>query len=158
MTRASPWCLRGCGISVIRILDKLEIIPLTRNSASAIDDAIDYAATLIGEAPPYDVSAVQALYNVLLEENEVDSGKLISLGVIFGELVRKKAKYEWVRVSDDFGEENALSPLGTTIVLYPISMMQKRLRSGETVNIAALRDGAIEYVDENLISGNYESR
>ena len=139
-------------------MERLEIIPLTEYARSAIEAAINYAEQLIGKAPPYDEFSAQTLYDVLLEESELDDGMLISMGVIFGELIRFKSGYEWVRVSDDFGEENALSPLGAKLVLYPISMIQKRISSKESVDISALRDGAIEYIESKLSLGNFQTR
>lgn len=35
--------------------------------------------------------------------------------------------YEWGRVSDEYGEETALSPPGLSVVCYAISMLEKRI-------------------------------
>jgi hypothetical protein len=64
--------------------------------------------------------------------------ELQSLGVVFGDAVAEETSMEWVMVEDSYGRDPALRAPGTSIVVYPLTMISKRVESGETVDVFAL--------------------
>ncbi len=58
----------------------------------------------------------------------------------------RKADLEWVRVSDDYGDETCVSPAGNEIFCAPISMMQMRLQRRDMIDLAQLCDEVIERI------------
>jgi hypothetical protein len=61
-------------------------------------------------------------------------------------------------VIDDNGEETCLSPLGKMIYCAPISMIQKRVRRNEALDIEVLVEETIRTVAAREQSGEYSSR
>ena len=136
----------------------MEIRELTSDERAALTSGISLAKKLLDRRTPLGSEEVQELYDYFLgREDEFPEG-VIALGIAFGALIEAKAKYQWVRVSDEFGEETVLSPQSHKIICSPISIIQKRLQRGEAINIAYLRDQIIEGVEAQINSGSCEPR
>ena len=88
-------------------------------------------------------------------ENET---AIISLGVAFGEQVRRRGHFSWVRLVDEFGEETVLVHDDAEIILSPVSMIKKRIDERDHYNLDELCNGAIAQVDELIETGNYTPR
>jgi hypothetical protein len=74
--------------------------------------------------------------------------KLQCLGVTFGDALVQSLGMEWVTVIDEYGRDSALRKAGTTIVIFPLTMISKRVERGEIVNIAALFESTTKTVRE----------
>jgi hypothetical protein len=74
--------------------------------------------------------------------------KLQCLGVTFGDALAQSLGMEWVTVIDEYGRDSALRKAGTTIVIFPLTMISKRVERGEIVNIAALFESTTKTVRE----------
>lgn len=85
--------------------------PLSSDEIAARDAGLDLAAQLISVPRPLRIDQVQALYDALLA-GRVDGGgdASIALGLAFGEQIVSKAAFEWMRVSDEYGDETCVSP------------------------------------------------
>jgi len=79
------------------------------------------------------------LANGWIEPHE--TWKLQSLGIAFGDALAQKAGLYWCAVEDDYGRSPALQDLETTLVLFPQTMISKRVERGETVDVRGLFDG-----------------
>lgn len=125
--------------------------PLSSDEITARDAGLDLAARLINGASPLRIDQVQALYDGLLA-GRVDGGgdASIALGIAFGEQIVSKAAFEWMRVSDEYGDETCVSAPGKEIFCAPISMLQKRLKRREAIDIAQLRDEMIELIQRRI--------
>jgi hypothetical protein len=55
---------------------------------------------------------------------------------------------EWVMVEDAFGRDPAVRLPGTTILLFPLTMISKRIERGEAVDVVALFNGIAAQVDQ----------
>jgi len=55
---------------------------------------------------------------------------------------------EWIMVEDEYGRDAAVRMPGTTIILYPLTMISKRVERGEDVDVFDLFNGVAAQVDE----------
>ena len=81
------------------------------------------------------------LLSVILRENWIapeETVKLQSLGVVFGDALAQELSLSWRMVEDDFGRDPALVVEGTTIQIFPLTMISKRIEDGERVDVADL--------------------
>ena len=75
-----------------------------------------------------------------------ETWKLQSLGIAFGDALAQKMGLIWVAVEDTHGRDPALRDQGTSIVLFPMTTISKRIERGETVDVRALFDAACHSV------------
>lgn len=71
-----------------------------------------------------------------------ETWKLQSLGITFGDAVAQKMGLSWVAVEDEYGRDPALHDHGTTIVVFPLTTISKRIERGETIDVGKLFDQA----------------
>lgn len=64
--------------------------------------------------------------------------KLQCLGVTFGDALSQELGMHWVAVEDEYGRDPALSLQGTSILLFPLTMISKRIERGEDVQVHSL--------------------
>jgi hypothetical protein len=74
--------------------------------------------------------------------------KLQCLGITFGDAVAQELGLEWVSVEDEYGRDPALRLSGTSVILFPLTMISKRMERGEEVDILAMFRGTCERVRE----------
>ncbi|CAN5536150.1 hypothetical protein BH10PSE3_BH10PSE3_12990 [soil metagenome] len=118
------------------------ISALTPDLRSALESGLDLAARLVAPRPLSDAH-IEALYDALLDESVENVEAIIALGLSFGETFVSRGGYEWVRVQDEYGEENCVAMMGKSLFCAPISMIQKRLADKERPDIRLLREGTI---------------
>ena len=85
------------------------------------------------------------------ETNEVQS-----LGVVFGDALAQHLGLKWVMVEDKFGRDPGLSVPGTSIQVYPLTMISKRVERGEKVDIFHLFNATLETVAKLKKSQKYK--
>jgi len=59
----------------------------------------------------------------------------------------------WVTVEDEYGRDPAVELPGTTILVFPLTMISKRIEQGEEVDIYDLFDGLCTKVREMKANG-----
>jgi hypothetical protein len=67
--------------------------------------------------------------------------ELQSLGITLGDALVETADLEWVEVEDEYGIDPALRYRGREILLFPLTLISKRIERDETVNIQELFEG-----------------
>jgi hypothetical protein len=72
--------------------------------------------------------------------------KLQSLGVTFGDVLVQGLGAEWVIVEDEHGRDPAVAIAGTSILLYPLTSISKRVERGEDVDVHSLYQAACDTV------------
>ena len=77
-----------------------------------------------------------------------ETWKLQSLGITLGDAFVQRCGFEWVSVEDAYGRDPALRLPETTVILYPLTMISKRVEKGESVDVYSLIDGVAEKVAE----------
>ena len=89
------------------------------------------------------------LLQTILDENWVapdETWKLQSLGITLGDILAQTMGLTWVAVEDEYGRDPALRDGDTSIILFPMTMISKRIERGEIVHIAQLLDAAHDSV------------
>ena len=81
---------------------------------------------------------------------EGETAKLQALGVVFGDVLSELLSAPWVIVDDEFGRDAALLVSDDPVILFPITMISKRIEDGEAVDVAELvsiaAEGAIRHL------------
>ena len=67
-----------------------------------------------------------------------ETWKLQSLRVAFGDALEEYMKLKWVVVEDEYGRDPALRDDNTSLKLYPLTMISKRVEEGEEVDAFGL--------------------
>lgn len=67
-----------------------------------------------------------------------DTLELQCLGIAFGDALAQYLSLEWVSITDEYGQDPALSLPGTSLLLFPMTMISKRVEEGEVVDVPEL--------------------
>jgi len=82
--------------------------------------------------------------------------KLQCMGIVFGDAFVQELGVQWVMVEDKYGRDPALRLEGTSILLFPLTMISKRIEPGEDVDVSGLfgevADWVAEKKEEELLS------
>lgn len=68
----------------------------------------------------------------------VDAKGLHALGIVFGQALAAETGLQWVQVEDDQGRSPALQYPGTSVLVFPETMISKRIEDGEPVDLVVL--------------------
>ena len=66
--------------------------------------------------------------------------ELQCMGVVFGDVFVQVCGWAWSMVEDELGRDPCIKVPNSTIVLYPLTMISKRIEHGENVDVFALFD------------------
>jgi uncharacterized protein DUF3806 len=91
------------------------------------------------------------LLETILRENWIrpsEASKLQSLGIALGDAFAEEMGLEWVTAEDDLGCDPALRDRGTSIVIFPLTMISKRIERGEAVDIRELFAGICDKITQ----------
>jgi hypothetical protein len=75
-----------------------------------------------------------------------EAWKLQSLGVTFGDALVQKMELAWVTVEDEYGRDPALQDRGTTLLVFPLTTISKRVERGDAVDVRELFDQACQTI------------
>jgi hypothetical protein len=102
------------------------------------------------EDDPAAAGKLGALQRILVEKRLApdQTYELQCLGVVLGDAFVQALQVEWVMVEDAFGRDPAVRLPGTTILLFPLTMISKRIERGEAVDVVALFNGIAAQVDQ----------
>jgi hypothetical protein len=123
---------------------------LTADEKAALQAGLDLAARLARGPLPLSLGQVQVLYDSLLER-DADPDEVIAVGLAFGDLVVRQPELEWARIEDEYGSETCVAVVGRMTNCAPISMIQKRVKRREDIDIAELRDGTVSMLRERSV-------
>lgn len=70
------------------------------------------------------------------------------MGIVFGDAFVQEMGMEWVMVEDEYGTDPAVRLPGTTIIIFPLTMISKRVERGETVDVFDLFNGVIDMIEQ----------
>jgi len=74
--------------------------------------------------------------------------ELQSMGIVFGDVFVQEMGFHWIMVEDEHGRDPALKYQDTSILLFPLTMISKRIEQGETVDVFDLYNGIAELARE----------
>lgn len=81
------------------------------------------------------------LLDVVLKSDWIEkheTAKLQSLGITFGDVIVQDMNFEWIEVEDEKGITPALRLPDTTLIIFPMTMISKRIERDESVDIYEL--------------------
>ena len=73
--------------------------------------------------------------------------ELQCLGIVLGDAFALEFGLEWVTVEDEHGRDPAMRLPGTSIILFPLTMISKRIERGEKVDVFDLFNGVAAEVE-----------
>lgn len=88
--------------------------------------------------------------DIILREHWVaaeETVKLQCLGIAFGDALVQRLGLKWVAVEDEYGRDPALQLEGTSILLFPLTTISKRIERGESVDVYDLFERACGTVE-----------
>lgn len=136
----------------------MEIQALNDDEQSALIDGLNLAARLLDTSLPLNIVQVQELFDALKARGNDFPEAAIAVGLAFGQVIVDETGFDWVRVQDEFGKETCVSPSGIKLICAPISMIQKRLSSEDSIDLTRLKGVVVEQINEKIDSGEYETR
>ncbi len=74
--------------------------------------------------------------------------ELQCLGIVLGDAFIQELGMEWVMVEDQFGRDPAVMLPRTSIILYPLTMISKRVERGEEVDVFELFNGIAAHIED----------
>lgn len=120
------------------------VLPLDGVLAADLDAKRRWVIGHYGRDPERSYSTVEA--KLLLLETIINSGwvkptetvKLQALGVAFGDALAQQLGLTWVAIDDEYGCDAALIIENTSVKVFPLTSLSKRLEAGETVDVRKL--------------------
>jgi hypothetical protein len=67
--------------------------------------------------------------------------ELQSMGIVLGDVFVQDMGFHWVMVKDEHGRDPAVKYKQTSVILYPMTMISKRVERGEPVDVFDLYNG-----------------
>jgi len=84
------------------------------------------------------VAGKLGLLRALLERNvfqPAQTYELQCLGIVLGDALVQHCGVEWHMVEDQYGRDPCVQLPGSTVVLFPLTMISKRVEQGEPVDV-----------------------
>jgi len=70
------------------------------------------------------------------------------MGIILGDTLVQHCGVEWRAVEDEHGRDPCVQVPGSTVVLFPLTMISKRLEKGEPVDVFDLFNWTADKIEE----------
>jgi hypothetical protein len=101
-----------------------------------------------------DLDAIQSVLDSRIIEPEA-TYSLQALGIAFGKVfVENHDHYDWWMVEDEYGRDPAVRYKETTLLIFPQTMISKRVEDGKLVNVHEIYEGVARHA-EDLLSEHY---
>ena len=119
-----------------------------------------HAGQVIDQALGEDLDGTQG--DIALIQRVLDSGvvereatyTLQALGLAFGRaFLNEFDDYDWWMVEDEFGRDPAIRYKETSLLVFPMTMISKRVEDGEHVDVKELFDGLATQLAELIQEG-----
>jgi len=123
------------------------------------DDTADLEAKRIWAREHYDEAARDkydtldgklSLLDTILRNKWIapdETLKLQCLGVTFGDALAQRLGLTWVAVEDNCGRDLALALDGTSVRIFPVTSISKRIEGGEEVDVYGLFEDACRTIE-----------
>ncbi len=73
--------------------------------------------------------------------------ELQSLGIVFGDIFDAGPRFSWTMVTDEYGRDATIRYAETTLLINALTMISKRVESGEIVDVRLLYEQTLETVE-----------
>jgi len=95
-----------------------------------------------------DLLLIQTVLDQKIVEPEA-TYSLQALGIAFGKVfIENNLFYDWWMVEDEYGRDPAIRYKETTLLVFPQTMISKRIEDGEQVDVHKMYHGLREQLDE----------
>jgi hypothetical protein len=74
--------------------------------------------------------------------------ELQCMGIVLGDVFVQDMGFRWIMVEDQYGLDPAIKYKETSIILYPLTMISKRVERGEQVDVFDLYNGIAAQVED----------
>jgi hypothetical protein len=74
--------------------------------------------------------------------------ELQCMGVVLGDALVQEMGMEWIMVEDDVGSDPAVRMPGTSIIIFPLTMISKRVERGEAVDVFDLFNATAAQIED----------
>ena len=137
-----------------------KIEPPNEKDIENIAMGVVHAGQVIEQALGEDLTGKRA--DVALIQRVLDQGvvepeatyTLQALGLAFGRaFLGEHADYDWWMVEDEYGRDPAIRYKETSLLVFPMTMISKRVEDGEEVDVAELFDGLARQLADLIREG-----
>jgi hypothetical protein len=124
-------------------------LQLLQRQRKVVDDlARRYAGSVLNHGDPNDLRVVQQILDAhVLEADQTFA--LQSLGVALGDVMAAQLGLHWVVYRDELGESRALRLGETDTVVFPVTMISKRVEMGVPFSVEELYQKGVDAVREH---------
>ncbi|MDF2666755.1 MAG: hypothetical protein K0R81_2605 [Microbacterium sp.] len=116
--------------------------PLSADLAADVDARREWVWASVSADTPLDRSddrtALSVISALLADVRPDETWKLQSLGIVFGDVLARVTRAEWVQVDDERGTDAALRFGGPDDLAFPLTMISRRVEAGEEVDVLEL--------------------
>ena len=81
--------------------------------------------------------------------------ELQCLGVVLGQVFSSRTPFHWVMVEDQYGRDPALEYPNTTVIIFPLTMISKRVEDGREVKVASIYRAVLQRAQEIKADPSY---
>jgi hypothetical protein len=99
------------------------------------------------EAPAGKLGTLRALLAANVFRSD-QSYELQSMGIVLGDVFVQDMGFHWVIIEDEYGRDPAIRYAETSVILYPLTMISKRIEAGEQVDVFDLYNGLAAHAGE----------
>ena len=125
--------------------DDLAHLDRQRAFVSATAASIGLASSLHGATS--DLLTLQAIVDSKTIGKE-QTWELQSLGIVLGDVFEKNSELHWVMVEDEYGRDPALRFRDTANLIFPMTMISKRIEDEKHVRVEDIYEGVMEHVEQ----------
>ncbi|NVJ67155.1 MAG: DUF3806 domain-containing protein [Gammaproteobacteria bacterium] len=102
----------------------------------------------------HDIDRLQAIIDSSQVSTE-NTQELQSLGILLGKVfVNETPNYDWWVIEDEYGKDACVRYKETSLLIFPQTMISKRIEDGEQVNVSELFLGLCQDL-ERIKNENY---
>jgi hypothetical protein len=121
----------------------------TDNIATQLIHATELIEQATGLAPDGSLDDLDLIQRTLPTVSPTETYSQQSLGLVFGRVfLRNNDDFDWWMVEDEWGRDPALRFKRTSLLLFPLTMISKRLEEGRPVNMKSMYQGVLRKVQQ----------
>lgn len=121
-------------------------IGMSKGEAEQVRLWLDHASVVAGcSAEPDEDQFLKSLGAAVSANSSGDD--ILAVGAAFGEALAERAGLKWVMVFDEYGLDFGLQKPMTSLVCFPLSMIQKRVEQGEKPDLIHLVAETAKLID-----------
>jgi Domain of unknown function (DUF3806) len=121
----------------------------TDTIASQLIHATELIEKATGCTPDGSLDDLELIQRTLPTVSPTEPYSQQSLGLVFGRLfLRNNDDFDWWMVEDEWGRDPAIRYKQTSLLLFPLTMISKRLEEGKSVDMKSMYKGLVRKVQQ----------